>query len=63
MEHADVTLISSFMFVAAGAAMIGAGVNARRSSTAANQDPRLWFAAGALFFVAAAIGFVTHFAS
>ena len=62
VEHADVNLVSSLMFVAAAAAMIGAGVNARRSPSATDQDPRLWFLAGGMLLVAAAIGFVSHFA-
>jgi predicted cobalt transporter CbtA len=63
VEHADVNLVSSLMFVAAGAAMIGAGVSARRSPPVTDRDPRLWFLAGGMFLLAAAVGLLTHFIS
>jgi len=58
-----VNLGISLMFVAIGAAMIALGANARRSPDGADQDPRLWFAAGAFFLLAAAISLATHFIS
>ena len=42
----------AFMFVGVAAAMFGAGVAARRAPER-NQDPRLLFAAGGLFLLAA----------
>jgi hypothetical protein len=63
VEHADVSAVTALMFVAAGTAMVGAGLSARRSPAAADQHPHLWFAAGGMFFVAAAVSLLTHFIS